>query len=354
MIPVMKPQLPTTKQVLPYLERMDESGVYSNFGPLVSELELRYADFFGVKPEQVVTVANATLGIQGSCTLFPPHEWVLPSYTFSATLHAVLQSNLTPILADVDQDNLEMILTESHLLDCVGLLPVMPFGKRPDPTSFPSESFVVIDAAASIGASESALSTLSASQAVVFSLHATKVLGAGEGGLVVFGDPDYALRFRKWTNFAFDLSRLALFPATNAKMSEIHAAYALAALDGWSVEKEEWSQALQLSNSAAARLGIDSAINSLSGVRPYWIARFGSMVERDSVEAALAALQIHTRHWWPEPLNAMPAFADVCQGDVFPGALSASQTLLGLPMFRGISKADIQRIEQGIQNGLLH
>lgn len=353
MIPVMKPQLPRTKQVLPYLEQMDASGMYSNFGPLVTELEQRYADFLGVKPTQVVTVANATLGIQGGCTLFPPLKWKLPAYTFSATLHAVLQANLTPMLSDIDQERMEIVLSELDSPKDTGILPVMPFGKRPDLTLYSPGQFVVVDAAASIGASEGALSALSPSQAVVFSLHATKVLGAGEGGLVVFGDPDYAQKFRKWTNFAFDSSRIALFPATNAKMSEIHAAYALAALDGWKVEKAQWSEALRLSNFVASNLGVDSIINSLPGVRPYWIARFRSEAERNSVETSLAALDIQTRHWWPKSLNTMPAFAGVSGGEVFLGALKTSQTILGLPMFRGISHAEIQLIQQGIQNGLL-
>lgn len=353
MIPVMKPRLPMTKQVIPYLERMDASGTYSNFGPLVTELEQRYAGFLGVEPTQVVTVANATLGIQGGCTLFPPLKWKLPAYTFSATLHAVLQADLTPILTDIDQESMEIVLSELDSPEEAGILPVMPFGKRPDLTLFSPEQFVVVDAAASIGASEEALSALSPSQAVVFSLHATKVLGAGEGGLVVFGDPDYAQKFRKWTNFAFDSSRIALFPSTNAKMSEIHAAYALAALDGWEVEKAQWSEALHLSDHVAFNLGVDSIINSLPGVRPYWIARFRSEAERNSVEKSLSALDIQTRHWWPKPLNAMPAFAGISGAEVFLGALKTSQTILGLPMFRGISHAEIQLIQQGIHNGLL-
>lgn len=349
----MKPQLPLPHQVIPYLAQMNESGVFSNFGPLVTELEYRYAEFLGVEPNQVVSVANATLGIQGSCTLFPPVTWVLPAYTFAATLHAVLQANLTPILADINQDDMETVPSESPEMDDVGVLAVMPFGKRPEPEIFPPGIFVVIDAAASIGASAGALSGLSPTQAVIFSLHATKVLGAGEGGLVIFGDPERAQYFRRWTNFGFDRSRMSLFLATNAKMSEIHAAYALAALDNWDTEKAQWTEAIQLSNATASELGIESVINSHSGVRPYWIARFRSEAERNSVQDALTSLEIQTRLWWPTPLNAMTAFSKVSRGNQFPGAESASQRILGLPMFRGLTQANIDHIRQGILDGLL-
>lgn len=350
----MRPKLPSFEQVRPYLEQMDSSGVYSNFGPLVTELEKRYAKFLGVDPEQVVSTANATLALQGACTLFPPREWLLPVFTFAATLHALLQANLIPRFTDVHVNNFEMVdpLGQAMSLD-TGILPVMPFGKRPEPSSFPKGRFTVMDAAASLGAAEGSLTTLNKTQAVVFSLHATKVLGAGEGGLAVFGDVDYSTKFRKWTNFGFDGSRMSIFSATNAKMSEIHAAYALASLDGWSSERQQWETALQGGSSIARELGVASPIDRFDGVRPYWIAQFKSQEVRDAVEAALSLSRIQSRHWWPRPLNEMPAFSAISQHTSFPSALELAGTTLGLPMYRGISQQDLELIRDVIKSKLL-
>ncbi len=353
MIPVMRPNLPTLEQVSPYLEQMDKSGVYSNFGPLATELESRYAKFLGVNPHQVVSVANATLGLQGACTLFPPREWFLPAFTFAATLHALLQANLIPHLTDVNVDSFELDLFGQAMSPDTGILPVMPFGKRPDPLQYPKHHYAVMDAAASLGAAEGSLETLNENQAVVFSLHATKVLGAGEGGLVVFGDVNYAIKFRRWTNFGFDGSRMSIFSATNAKMSEIHAAYALASLDGWSTEREQWERGLQASSVIARELGVDSPIDRLDGVRPYWIAQFKSQGVRDAIEAALTASGIQTRHWWPRPLNEMPAFSAISEQTLFPSAITLAETTLGLPMYRGISHQDLELIRHVIESELL-
>ena len=56
------------------------------------------------------------------------------------------------------------------------------------------------------------------------SLHATKVLGAGEGGFVLCDNRDLVVDIRRRMNFGFRGSREAMVPAFNAKLSEYHAA----------------------------------------------------------------------------------------------------------------------------------
>lgn len=229
-IPVMKPRLPDADAVAPWLRLMDASGIYSNYGPLVSMLERRYAEFFGVGAEQVVTVANATLGIEGAVSVLPASVWQVPAFTFAATGHAVNRAGASVEFADVDRES--WALPAAETLDASeGLLPVLPFGAPVEWRRWAWHPTVIIDAAASMGAAEGRLGGLPPGWAVVFSLHATKVLPAGEGGLVVFGSEDDARALRRWTNFGFDAARISVAPGTNAKMSEIHAAYALASLE---------------------------------------------------------------------------------------------------------------------------
>ena len=62
-LPVMRPLLPAAPSLLPYLDQMDHSRIYSNFGPLTRHLEGRLAAHFGTAEGTVTTVANATLGL---------------------------------------------------------------------------------------------------------------------------------------------------------------------------------------------------------------------------------------------------------------------------------------------------
>ena len=47
-IPVLRPQLPSAERLLPYLRRIDDARIYSNWGPLSVELEGRLAERLGV------------------------------------------------------------------------------------------------------------------------------------------------------------------------------------------------------------------------------------------------------------------------------------------------------------------
>ena len=48
----MRPTLPPPERVVPYLDRMHKARLYSNFGPLVRELEARLAERLGVDAQR--------------------------------------------------------------------------------------------------------------------------------------------------------------------------------------------------------------------------------------------------------------------------------------------------------------
>ena len=65
-IPVFVPKLPTAEDLLPYLREIDLARTYSNFGPMVLRLHSELAQYFGVRVDQIVTLANATLALEGA------------------------------------------------------------------------------------------------------------------------------------------------------------------------------------------------------------------------------------------------------------------------------------------------
>ena len=67
----------------------------------------------------------------------------------------------------------------------------------------------------------------------MLSLHATKVFGVGEGGLVLCRNAELIQRCGQVMNFGFLGSREAQVAGFNGKLSEYHAAIGLAALDPW-------------------------------------------------------------------------------------------------------------------------
>jgi dTDP-4-amino-4,6-dideoxygalactose transaminase len=346
MIPVMRPQIPAIDKVATLLSEMDSRNIYSNFGPIVKTLEREYAEYLGVEPDKVVSIANATLAIQGLCEVLPPLTWVIPDWTFVATAHAAISSRKKVLLADVSEFDYKLeIDSKAHLQgEAVGLIPVAPFGAKIDFTLWDNSKYIIYDAAASLGNSSGVLSGMPLKSSVVFSLHATKVLGAGEGAIVVCGTDSMAAELRSWSNFGFTDNRLADRTGTNAKMSEVSAAYALAALRNLEIESAEWFEPLNLSRQLMMQSEYVNCTNFFEGFNPYWIVQFNSAEQCKIAEASFAENGIQTRHWWPEPISKMSAFRQLEKLSENPNAQKLAHTTLGLPMWRKLPEIEVSRI----------
>ncbi len=143
-------------------------------------------------------------------------------------------------------------------------------------------------------------------------MHATKTLGCGEGGFVFSNDEEWFSRFRAWINFGFWASRESSIVGLNAKLSEYHAAVALAALDRWPETRELYRAVgrTAVEISSAAGLKVHPALQS-GYATPYWIVECADRAQRDRVQEACAQSDIATRRWWSHGAHAMPAYSAV-------------------------------------------
>ena len=343
-IPVMKPLLPPAESVLPYLKQMDEARIYSNRGPLVTFLENRIATHFYVSQERVVLAANATLALQGVMSVSRTDTYIVPSYTFAATGMAVLNARRNLRMRDVSADSWQLDVKMEHTdSEDIGYVKVLPFGA---PVSFDdakNRSHVVIDAAASLGSSRKGLESQPENFDVVFSLHATKIMGIGEGGVVVFGSVDRAKQFRQWLNFGIAKDRRSEQIGTNAKMPEAMAAYGLAMFDQMEIEISQWHQSLSIARRIESEIGFASIVSNYKHATPYWILDFKDPSHLVQARRNLELVRIDTRHWWNFGCHDMPAFADYAIGS-YPNTDYISRSTLGLPMFRNLPEDFEERV----------
>ncbi len=340
----MKPRGPDWRRASPRLGAIEDSGHYSNFGPQESELRLRFAELFDADPECVRTACNATLALQGAVTVSGKKSWVLPSFTFSASPAAATLAGTEFIFGDIGQDWwLDTIPNRAE-----GVMPVAPFGDIPLTRLWSEHSVGVLDAAASLGSALGGLSAIPAGWAVVFSLHATKVLGSGEGAVVVFGSVEQSREFRAWTNFGFSGERVSKFVGTNAKMSELQAVFVHAALDDWETEKEDWNLARRSVGEIESELGIERRPGQDLAVNPYWIVTFPSSDVARAAEEQLKSDSIETRRWWGYGCHTMPAYFHVPTTGLSYTNEIAGRTL-GLPFFRGFGDREKARIIESLE-----
>lgn len=339
-IPVARPLLADVSKVTPYLEQVQASRIYTNNGQLVRNLEFRLAQLLSVSPEQVVVASSGTQALSSLISVMEPTIWEVPDWTFTATGLAVLQAGKDIKLNDVSPESWKISVENQNFE--MGTVLVTPFGGLVSPETLPRDKKVIVDAAASLGNFEN-LSELSPNHAVMFSLHATKVFGCGEGGFVVCGSLDDANQIRKHINFGFSGRRVSEIASVNGKMSEIHAAYALAALDDHQLESKEWLQLHEQAQSVSQSLGLEPGPVKFDTVHPYWVLKFGSEEQLSRAEELLEESNIGSRRWWPTPLSEMPAFKET-QFQVNPVSGTLSRQVLGLPCYRGMDRKDFDLV----------
>lgn len=351
-IPVMRPRLPTAERLVPYLEKIDAASIYSNYGPLACALEERLAAHYGIAPKSLTTVANGTLGLALALavqTVRPSTLCVIPAWTFVASAHAATMAGLVPYFIDVDArsgmldpDRIDGEIARAPA-PVSAVMPVAPFGQPVDIAAwdrFRSRTglAVVIDAAAGFDALRPG-----ATPAVV-SMHATKVMGIGEGGFVACTDAALIRSIRARANFGFSGTRQAIAAAVNAKLSEYHAAVGLAALDEWADARAQW---MEVARAYRAAIPQSNRLRFQDGFGQSWIASTCVLSVANStatrVERDLGAAEIDTRRWWGDGAHAHPATADYPRSQL-PATEALAHAAIGVPFHRDLADADIRRI----------
>lgn len=347
-----RPRLPRPEAIVQYLEVSHSANHYSNNGPVLVRYQKEIAAFLGVSEDAVVILSSATQCIQGLVSLLGSESWLVPDFTFAATGTAVISAGKKIRLADVDSESMRLTVSSTNgeiLNEENGLLAVMPFGTRFAAEDWPARRNMVFDAAASLGNYENCLSGIEASSAVVFSLHATKVLGAGEGGIAVCGSSELARGLRQWSQFGFDENRRSIAPGTNAKMSEFNAAVGMASLDQRDEEIDEWIELRKVANEITQQFLQLNVSQKISGASPYWLLMLRDSNSAKRLASHMQELGIETRQWWPEPLTHMPLFRSANALGNNPNAIHLSGSLLGLPFYRGMGTREFARIHSALE-----
>jgi dTDP-4-amino-4,6-dideoxygalactose transaminase len=349
--------LPSVEALIPYLSRIDESRHYTNFGPLHDEFlqrllalqkTLESCSVYGV------LTANATLGLElALATLDLPlgSRIAVPALTFPATATSVLRCGHIPVALDVDSETWmltpETLPKDFHRFEISAVIPVATFGMPQNAASWASWSQannkpVIIDAAAAFGSQKTAPGV-----SVVFSLHATKTLSSGEGGLVITKDKSLALRLRSMTNFGIGFEGLSF--ASNAKLSEYHAAVGLAHLREWPAQIRARRQLFNAYQEAMSGLVIMQKNTGLfaPSVMP---VRLRTSEMRFELENACADVGIQSRRWYQPLLHEHPSLMGVEAVNSLHQAEDLARTIVGLPFFPDLTIDQLAKIKEVVRN----
>jgi dTDP-4-amino-4,6-dideoxygalactose transaminase len=355
-IPVLRPQLPTADRLEPWLKRIDESRWYSNFGPLEHELRTRFGHLAGLAGEQVALFSSGAaalaVGLRALVGRCGGGLCLMPAWTHAGTPSAARAAGLEPFFLDCDPETwaIDPAAALRHAGgDVRAVAPVAPFGSRFDYAAWDRFSrengiAVVIDAAAGFDQFVNFGAQVPLGRTpVMVSLHATKALGVGEGGLLLTADPDLAARARQLGNFGVLGERPVDDAFGNYKMSEYSAAVGLAALEDWPERRRSLAELAARLAVGFERIGVRRA-PGFAGA----LVSSTCMVEVPGLAAAelgrfCADHGVATHRWWRAGAHLLPAFEGCGRAPLVHTTRLAS-AYVGVGYYPGMTEEEIRRV----------
>jgi len=256
-IPLFKPTI--SEKGLREVQKILRSGIWavSWGGPKVKELEEKFAEYIGC--EGAVAVNSGTAALYLAIRTLPRDadgEVLLPSLTFIATAHAVVEGGLRPVFVDVEEDTLNIDVEDLKAKitsKTRGIIPVH-FAGRPCRIHEILEIaedhglWVMDDCSHAHGSTYNGKKIGSFFQRSCFSLHPVKPLASLGGGIITFNERNPHLKERlEAMRFCGITARKGPFYSVKSEgwnyyMTEPSAAVALDSLERLDSESEKRKQ----------------------------------------------------------------------------------------------------------------
>lgn len=352
-IPLVRPYFPDLLELEGLLEQVRESGQLTNAGPLHGRLERALREAFGWP--SVALTASGTSALHLALTAFDVAgtEVITSAFTFPATVQAVLRAGAEPVLVDVGEDGITLSpeAVEAAVTERTSaVLAVHVFGFPADVHGLQAVADrhglrLLYDAAQAIAVRKDGRDVADFGDASAFSLHATKVLHTVEGGCVVAREPRVTRRVSSLRNFGLQPGRGADIDGTNAKLSEVHAAFGLLGLQHLPSHLAARRTAYERYRALLADIRHVRVLEPPPGVEWNYgflalqVAR-GAGTSATTLAGLLQNHGIAARRYF----DARYLVSGVRTGGPTPGADDSSARTLCLPLWPGITEAELRRV----------
>jgi len=360
---IVRPRFPRTEQFLAAFETALEAGQVTNNSRWVVEFERRLSEYLGVP---TLVFCNGQIGMMAMLRAagITGGEVIVPSFTFSATPHAIKWVGAEPVFADIlddqtmrlDPDDVERRITDRT----VAILAVDAYGIASDYAALAHvarrhQLRLLVDSAPSFGTRVGGKLVGGCADAQMFSFHATKAFATMEGGCVCGHDPELLARVKAMRNFGQVDGADCHEAGLNGKMLEISALIGLEQL-------KTFEQAVATRRRAVARMRIGlSRIPGLrvgqepADVEANWLylpvvveaAEFG--LDREALASALEQHNVFVRKYYSPPCHHMTAYST--QREVkLEVTERIAYSVIALPVYNDMTNEECDLIVAAIQH----
>jgi dTDP-4-amino-4,6-dideoxygalactose transaminase len=288
---------------------------------------------------------------------------VVPSFTFMATVSSMVWAGLRPVFADVDvgSTNLTAETAERVLTPRTrAIVATHNFGNPADISGLQELAQryslrLVFDAAHGFGALQDGVPLGRQGDAQVFSLSPTKLLIAGEGGIVATDDAALATRIRTGREYGNSGAYDSAFAGMNARMPELSAAMGLLSLARLEEAATHRNQIAALYRRRLGRLpGIGFQAISPSDRSSYkdfsiTVDATLSPVTRDELAVGLSEQGIDTRKYYDPPVHRQTAYRHFAADANLPSTDRLASESLSLPIWSDMEEAVASRVCSAVE-----
>jgi len=325
------------------------------------EFEEAVGSHLGVR--HAVAVSSCTVGLMLVYkALGLTGDVVVPSFTFMATVSALVWAGARPVFADVDPEttNLDPVAAEAAITEqTCAIVAVHNFGNPAaidelDRLAKRRGIPLVFDAAHGFGARYQGVPVGKQGKAHVYSLSPTKLLIAGEGGIVATDDDALAGQIRIGREYGNSGSYDSAFAGLNGRLAEFNALLGLRSLDQLEAAAQRRNEVAALYQRElgevpgigfqAVRAGDRCSYKDFSVVVDEGVLG----ISRDTVADALAAENIDTRKYYDPPVHRQMPYKHFPSADSLAATEHLSRNSLSLPLWSDMDDTTALRICEAV------
>lgn len=367
MIPINKPWIgeEEKREVVSVLEENALTTAARNGGKRVRDFESQMKNYLKIK--HVVSVNSGTAALHAALLaagVKQGDEVLIPSFTFVATANAVVAAGGRPVFVDIKKDDytidasdLKRKITKKSKV----VIPVHLYGHPSDMDEIgelaeKNSLDVVEDACQSLGSTYKKKQTGTFGIMGCFSMYASKVLTAGEGGAVATDSDELADKLKMIRNHGmvegYDTRILGL----NLRLPELSAAVA-------KVQMQKLDKMLQIRRRNAKLLskllfpsakkhGVKIPEETPDKKFNWYLYTVAFQNNRDKIKEILVRDNIGATVYYSPPAHRTPYYMQVAPGTKLPATDWCADHVLSLPAHPQVSEVDVDHIANSLKTAL--
>lgn len=352
---VTKPFLPPKEEYLKKVSDIFDTGILTNQGPNVLELEEKMRKYLSVDNFHYVTNGTIALQLALKALNISEGEVITTPFSYVATVSSILWERCTPVFVDIEPDNFTIDVTKIEAAitsKTKAIMPVHVFGYACDVEAIKTIADkhglkVIYDAAHTFGTKYKGKALCSFGDVSTLSFHATKLFHTIEGGAAIANEKKISDRLELMKRFGHNQGDYYCI-GINAKQDEFNAAMGLANfiyIKKIIAERKKLSKLYDFLLNG--KLKMPKVQSGLEYNYSYYPVVFESEKKLLKTFENLKKINVFPRRYFYPSLNKL---IYLNEKESCPVSEDVSARIACLPLFVGLDESSIYRISEAIFN----